>query len=274
VKLATVRLGGRTAAVRVDEDRAVEIEGMDDVGILLSSGDWRERASSADGPSHDPATLDFAPLVPRPDKIVCVGLNYRSHIAETGQSEPTFPTLFAKFSSALVGAHDDIVLPSAVRQPDWEAELAVVVGSSARGVDEQAAASVIAGFSVLNDVTARDWQHRTLQWLQGKSFESSTPLGPWLVTADEFDGTSGAIRCRVNGRLVQEADLSDLIFGPAALVSYISTIVTVRPGDVIATGTPAGIGAARTPPEFLVDGDVVTTSIEGVGECRNVCRFS
>ncbi len=273
MKLATVRLAGRTAAVRIDEDRAVEIEGAPDVGTLLSSADWRDRAARAAGPSHDRATLDYAPLVLGPDKIVCVGLNYRSHIAETGQSEPQFPTLFAKFRSALIGAHDDIVLPGAVRQPDWEAELAVVIGAPARHVGEREARSVIAGFSVVNDVTARDWQHRTLQWLQGKTFERSTPLGPWLVTTDEADGASGAIRCTVNGRLVQDADISDLVFGPAALVSYVSTIVTMLPGDVIATGTPAGIGAARTPPEFLADGDVVTTSIEGVGECTNRCRL-
>jgi acylpyruvate hydrolase len=272
VKLATIRLDGRTGAVRVDDDRAVVIDGVPDLGALLSQPDWRERAEAASGSEHDPVGLDFAPLVVQPDKIVCVGLNYRSHILETGREPPRFPTLFAKFRSALIGAHDDIDLPQAVTQLDWEAELAVIVGRPARNVGEEEALSAIAGFSVLNDVTARDWQSRTLQWLQGKTFEHSTPLGPWMVTRDEADGNSGSITCVVNGESMQDSDIGDLVFGPAALVSYISTVVTLLPGDVIATGTPDGVGAARRPPIFLTDGDVVTTRIEGVGECTNTCR--
>ncbi len=272
MKLATIRLEGRTSAVRDDEERAVEIGDAPELGALLTQADWRARADAASGPSHDRSSLDFAPLVPRPDKIVCVGLNYRNHILETGRELPQFPTLFAKFPSALVGAHDDIVLSEGVAEFDWEAELAIVIGRPVRNVAEDEAVSAIAGYSVLNDVTARDWQRRTLQWLQGKTFERSTPLGPWLVTADEMDGTSGAIGCSVNGQRMQDADVSELVFGPAALVSYISRVVTLRPGDVIATGTPGGVGAARTPPVFLDDGDVVTTTIEGVGECANTCR--
>jgi acylpyruvate hydrolase len=127
---------------------------------------------------------------------------------------------------------------------------------------------------VLNDVTARDWQNRTLQWLQGKTFEHSTPVGPCLVTTDTFDGTTGAITCVVNGETMQESDVGDLVFGPSALVSYISTIVTLLPGDIIATGTPGGVGAARTPPQFLAAGDVVVTRIAGLGELRNTCAGS
>lgn len=272
MKLATIRRGGGRIAVRIDDERAVEIEGVPGLRGLLRAPDWRQRASSASGPSHALDSLDFAPLVPAPDKIVCVGLNYRNHILEMGRELPEFPTLFAKFRSALIGASDNIELVPAVGQLDWEAELAVIIGSRVRNVSEADAGAAIAGFSVLNDVTARDWQNRTLQWLQGKSFEHSTPLGPWMVTSDEFDGRAGEITCDVNGENMQKADIGDLVFGPRALVSYVSTVVTLLPGDVIATGTPGGVGSARRPPRFLRDSDVVTTRIAGIGECRNVVR--
>jgi len=270
MKLATIRQGGSTLAVRLDGDSATVIDGATDVGALLADPAWRARAEAAAAPL-DAAALDFAPLVPRPDKIVCVGLNYRSHVLEMGRELPEYPTLFAKFRSSLIGAHDEIELHPAVRSLDWEAELAVVIGSAVRNADEAGARAAIAGFSVLNDVTARDWQHRTLQWLQGKTFEHSTPVGPALVTADQFDGTAGAITCVVNGETMQQSDISDLVFGPAALVSYISTIVTLLPGDLIATGTPGGVGSARTPPRFLAVGDSVLTRIEGLGELHNTC---
>jgi acylpyruvate hydrolase len=272
VRLATIRRGGGTAAVRVEDDHAVEIAGAADLGELLALPGWRDVAGSASGASHDLGGLDYEVLVPRPDKIVCVGLNYRNHILEMGRELPEYPTLFAKYRSALIGAHDDIALPGTTQQLDWEAELAIVIGSSARHVSAADAPRAIAGYSVLNDVTARDWQSRTLQWLQGKTFEGSTPLGPWMVTSDEADGMSGEISCAVNGENMQRSDISDLVFGPAALVSYVSSIVTLLPGDVIASGTPGGVGSARRPPVFLADGDVVTTRIEGIGECRNVCR--
>jgi acylpyruvate hydrolase len=277
VRLATIRVGGgRTLAVRLDGDgdsggEAVEL-GDDDVGAVLRRPDWRAWAAAADGPRRPVAGLDFAPLVPRPDKVVCVGLNYRSHIAETGRQPPEHPTLFAKYRSALIGAHDDIVLPAVSEMVDWEAELAVVVGAPARHVSPAEAADRIAGYSVLNDVSARDFQYRTLQWLQGKTFEASTPVGPWLVTADESPGPARAVTCEVGGELMQEGDTSDLVFDPATLVSYISAVLTLEPGDIIATGTPGGVGAARNPPRFLADGEVVVTRIAGVGECRNRCR--
>ena len=271
MKLATIRIGEGTAAARIDGDRAVEIEGAHDLGDLLGHGDWRDRALAGSGPDHDLGSVGFAPLVPRPDKVVCVGLNYRNHILEMGRELPEYPTLFAKYRSALIGANDDIALADVVGQLDWEAELAVVIGAPARRVSATEALGAIAGFSVLNDVTARDWQGRTLQWLQGKTFEGTTPVGPWMVTADEADGTSGRITCEVNGATMQDSDVGDLVFGPAALVSYISQVVTLLPGDLIATGTPGGVGSARTPPQFLNHGDVVTTRIEGIGQCRNTC---
>ncbi|MGK5112085.1 MULTISPECIES: fumarylacetoacetate hydrolase family protein [unclassified Geodermatophilus] len=269
MRLATIRTAEGTRAVRLDGDRAVET-GHADVGELLTEPVWRAVAAAADGPGHDRGGLSFAPVVPRPGKIICVGVNYAAHIREMGRELPEYPTVFAKFAESLVGAHDDIVLPAASEAVDWEAELAVVIGTTVRHADEAAAAAAIAGYSVLNDVTARDWQYRTLQWLQGKTFEATTPFGPELVTPDEA-GEGLALSCAVDGEAVQSANTADLVFGPAAAVSYLSTILTLRPGDVIATGTPGGVGHARKPPRYLTAGSVLTTSISGLGECRNVC---
>jgi acylpyruvate hydrolase len=269
MRLATIRTGSGTRAVRVDADRAVET-GHPDVGALLAEADWRRTAETADGPSHELHALDHAPVVPRPGKIICVGLNYAHHIREMGRELPAHPTLFAKFPEALVGAYDDVVLPAASEAMDWEAELAVVLGSTVRHADEATAEAAIAGYAVLNDVTARDWQYRTLQWLQGKTFEGTTPFGPELVTADEA-GSELDLSCTVDGDPVQQANTADLVFSPAALVGYISTIVTLNPGDVIATGTPGGVGHAREPKRYLQPGSTVVTSIAGLGECRNSC---
>jgi acylpyruvate hydrolase len=271
VKLATIRDGGRTLAVRIDGDDAVEL-GAADVGEVLRRDDWHSWAASASGARRPVDGLDYAPLVVRPDKVVCVGLNYRNHILEMGRKLPDHPTLFAKFTSSLIGAHDEIVLPAVSEMVDWEAELAVVIGERAHHVNEADAAAAIAGYSVLNDVSVRDYQNRTLQWLQGKTFEHSTPVGPWLVTRDESPGPDREITCEVEGELMQKADTCDLVFGPAALVSYISDILTLEPGDIIATGTPGGVGAARDPQRFLQDGETVVTRIAGIGELRNVCR--
>jgi acylpyruvate hydrolase len=270
MKLATVRRDGRTTAVRIDGDTAVDL-GHPDVGALLAEPDWRQRSSAADGPRSDAGALDYAPLVPRPSKIICVGLNYREHILETGSPIPEYPTLFAKFAPALIGAHDDVQLSDAAASWDWEAELGVVIGFPVYRVGEAAAAAAIGGYTVVNDISARDWQTRTSEWLQGKTFARTTPLGPHLVTPDEA-GDVHEISCEVNGEPVQKASTGDLVFGPAALVAYLSTILPLEPGDVILTGTPGGVGVARTPPRRLADGDVVLTRISGIGECRNTCR--
>lgn len=271
MKLATIREGGRTRAVRLDGDEAVDL-GAADVGEVLRRDGWQAWAASVRGPSRPAGGLDYAPVVPAPDKIVCIGLNYRTHILETGRELPDHPTLFAKYRQALIGAHDEIVLPAASDKVDWEAELAVIVGARSRHVTVDEARTAIAGYAVLNDISVRDYQRRTLQWLQGKTFEATTPLGPWLVTADESPGPGREVTCEVGGELMQKADTADLLFDPATLVSYISSILTLEPGDVIATGTPGGVGAARTPPRFLAEGETVVTRIAGLGECRNPCR--
>jgi acylpyruvate hydrolase len=271
VKLATIRDNGGTRAVRVDGETAIDLD-VSDVGELLRTDGWRDRAASASGASRPAADLNFAPLIPRPEKIICVGLNYRNHILETGREVPDYPTLFAKFIPALIGANDDVILPLVSDACDWEAELAVIIGKSVRHVPVDRAGEAIAGYSVLNDVSIRDYQNRTVEWLQGKTFESSTPLGPYLVTSDETPGPSREISCEVDGEVKQKSDTADLVFDPATLVSYISDIITLAPGDVIATGTPGGVGFARNPKEFLKDGSVMITRIAGVGELRNVCR--
>jgi acylpyruvate hydrolase len=272
VKLATLRRDGDTVAIRLDDDGAVEIAGFADVGALLADPDWRAIASAAAGrflPVGDIPDDAWAPVVPAPRKIVCVGVNYREHIREMGREEPDYPTLFTKYPESLVGAGDAIVLPPhASEMVDWEAELAVVIGARVRRADEATAAASIAGYTVLNDVSMRDWQNRTLQWLQGKSFENSTPVGPVLATVDEVP-PSARITTSVDDELLQDGRIDDLVFGPAAIVAYISQIFPLDPGDIIATGTPGGVGHARTPPRYLAPGQVVVTTIEGIGSLRN-----
>ncbi|MDP9397262.1 MAG: fumarylacetoacetate hydrolase family protein [Actinomycetota bacterium] len=270
MRLATIRTPAGTRAVRVDEGAAVDL-GADDLVAVLQRPDWRTSAAAATGTAYDVATLDYAPLVVRPEKVVCVGLNYRNHILEMGRELPEHPTLFAKYARALVGAYDDVVLPRASSAMDWEAELAVVIGTPVRHAGRDEAAAAIAGYTVLNDLSARDWQYRTQQWLQGKTFEATTPIGPWLVTADEAP-LPAAISCEVDGDVMQKSDTAELVFDPVTLVAYISSIVTLVPGDVIATGTPGGVGHARKPPRYLADGATLVTRIEGVGKCRNRCR--
>lgn len=265
MRLATLRRPGGTTAVRVDDDAAVEL-GARDVGELLGDPGWRERAERAAGPRHDLAGVrptDWAPTVLRPGKIVCVGLNYAAHIREMGRELPAYPTLFAKYPEALIGPYDDLVLPAVAPDAvDWEGELAVVVGSRVRAATAEQARAAIAGYSVLNDVTLRDLQYRTPQWLQGKTAEATTPLGPWLTTELARDAE---LVTEVDDEVVQRARVDDLVFDPVALVEYISALLTLEPGDVIATGTPGGVGHARTPPRYLRPGSVLRTSIEGIG---------
>jgi len=269
VRLVTFRTPFGTRAGRVDGDGVTPLDAAD-VGALLAIPGWQERAAAADEPRRDLADLDLAPVVPRPGKIVCVGHNYRAHIEEMGAEVPEHPTLFAKFAGALIGPRDRLVLPHVSEKVDWEVELALVIGTRLRYADAGAAGGAIAGFTVANDVSVRDWQRRTPQWLQGKTFEATCPLGPALVTPDAVDVAGGlTVRCSVDDRVVQESSTADLLFSPATLVAYISQVITLEPGDVVLTGTPSGVGASRTPPEFLAPGQTLTTAIEGIGECVN-----
>ncbi|MFD7405423.1 fumarylacetoacetate hydrolase family protein [Streptomyces sp. NPDC059866] len=271
MKLATIRRGGATRAVRLDGEVLVDL-GVPDVGALLRQDGWAERAAAASGPTYSAAAADFAPVVPAPAKVVCVGLNYRNHIQEMGRDLPEHPTLFAKFADSLIGAGDDIVRPDETDAFDWEVELAVVVGKHVRRARGEEAERAIAGFTALNDITCRDWQFRTREWLQGKMWDSTTPVGPYLVTPDELPGgvrPSLDVRLLVDGEVMQSDSTGDLLFDPVDLVEYVSTIVRLNPGDIIATGTPGGVGHARRPERYLLGGETVVTEIQGIGRLEN-----
>lgn len=273
MRFATIRTPSGTHAARLEGDTLVELDARD-VGALLEAGpDALARAATASGAEHATATADCAPVVTQPGKIICQGLNYRSHILEMAHELPTHPTLFAKFREALIGARDHIVLPAQSRQVDWEVELALVVGRAVRHASRGEAESAIAGFTVANDISMRDWQNRSLEWLQGKTWEHATPVGPWLVTPDELGGTRPdlAVCCQVDGVVRQDSRTSELVFDAADLVAYASEFVTLQPGDLILTGTPAGVGHGMRPPVYLQPGQVVRTSIEGIGELVNEC---
>ena len=275
MRLVTVRTDGATRAGRVSGDEIVLLDAPD-VRAVLEAGPVTSGSVSV---AEAGGTLaldgaDLAPVVPGPDKIVCVGLNYRDHAAETNSPLPAAPIYFAKYRRALTGPYDPIRLPppEVSTSADWEVELAVVVGRRVRNAGADEALASIAGFTVLNDVSIRDWQTRTTQFLAGKTFEGSTPVGPALVTADEIgDGRGLRVSCTVDGVTKQSSNTDQLVFGPAELVADLSTIVTLDPGDIIATGTPGGVGMARDPQQWLAPGMVVRTAIEGLGELVNPC---
>jgi acylpyruvate hydrolase len=275
VKLATLRMAARTTAARIEEGdgEAVEVSAAD-VGVLLAQPDWPQIAAAAAGTRHSLLEVDYAPVVPKPGKIVCVGQNYSLHIEEQGAQSSDYPILFAKFASALVGARDEVVLPPNSKAVDWEVEVAVVMGWSAQRATPEEAMKAVAGYAVVNDVSMRDWQFRTSQFLQGKTFDKATPFGPWLVTREDptIDEDALEMRCEIDGELVQEGNTKNLIFGVGELVSYISQCMSLRPGDVILTGTPGGSGHWRQPTRYLQDGNLLVSSVAGLGECRNLCR--
>jgi 2-keto-4-pentenoate hydratase/2-oxohepta-3-ene-1,7-dioic acid hydratase in catechol pathway len=216
------------------------------------------------------ADAQLGPPIPAPDKIICVGLNYRDHAAESGLPLPEVPALFAKYRNALVGPADPIVLPAVSSEIDYEAELAVVIGRRCKQVAEDEALACVAGAMALNDVSARDLQFQTGQWLAGKILDTFAPCGPALVLRDEIaDLQDLTVEARVNQQTVQHASTAEMVFSVAELVAFISRIMTLEPGDIIATGTPAGVGFKRTPPLYLREGDVVEVSIGGLGTIRN-----
>ena len=275
MRLVTVRIDGATRAGRVAGDEIVPLDAPDVRAVLAAGPVTSGSVPVGDAGGTVPLEgADLAPVVPAPDKIVCVGLNYRDHAAETNSPLPTAPIYFAKYRRALTGPYDPIRLPppEVSTSTDWEVELAVVIGREVRNSDASEAAAAIAGFTVLNDVSVRDWQTRTIQFLAGKTFEQSTPVGPALVTTDEIgDGLGLDVSCTVDGVTKQSSNTDQLVFGPAELVADLSTILTLDPGDIIATGTPGGVGMARDPQEWLSPGAVVRTAIEGLGEMVNTC---
>ncbi len=273
---------GPAAAIQIDQQlvpvatldvpaRSVRglLEALDENGLR----ELGERAAASDVDQRIP--LDEAALlapVPDPQKIICIGLNYRDHAEESGQEIPAAPMWFAKFANSLIGSGGEIALPAAhAEYVDYEAELALVVGRTARNVSEQDALSYVAGAMPFNDVTARDLQFQNPLWTSGKAIDTFAPCGPALVTLDEI-GELGALglRTRIDGELVQEGTTANLIFGPAELVAWLSRTITLLPGDIIATGTPAGVGASKG--RFLHDGDTVEVEVDGLGALANAVR--
>jgi acylpyruvate hydrolase len=214
------------------------------------------------------------PPVPEPPKILCVGLNYDDHLAESGLKKPSYPEIFARFATSLIAHDQPIRRPSESTALDYEAELAVVIGKPGRRIRRDRALDHVAGYSLFNDATIRDFQLRTPQWTMGKNFDATGAFGPWLVTPDAVPPGAHGLRIqgRLNGQMVQDAGTDQLIFSVAALIELISVAMSLEAGDVIITGTPGGVGAARTPPVFMRHGDVFEVEIEGIGALRNVIQ--
>lgn len=268
---ATYHHRGASRVGEIRGERVTPLAGLAELGMTTTpdvlKGATRDESGSV---ALDEVTL--RPVVPSPSKVICIGLNYRDHILETNRELPTYPVMFPKYADSLLGAYADIVVPTESTQVDYEGELAVVIGRAGRRISETEAIDHVLGYTVANDVTMRDFQYKTHQWMQGKVWEASTPVGPYLVTPDEVDIDNCGIRTVLNGEKVQESELSQLIFTVPNLIATISTFTTLHVGDVILTGTPGGVGYRRDPQVFLTDGDCVTVEIDGVGATRNAVR--
>jgi acylpyruvate hydrolase len=267
-RFASCRLGERRFAALVDGD---VVRPLDDVVELGVATPVEVLADPVLTDERIPlAEVTLRPVVPRPRKIVCVGLNYKAHVEEGVFEVPDYPALFPKYADALVGAGEPVLLPPETSACDYEAELAFVVGRSVRRVRGEQALAAVAGYTLANDVTMRDYQYKTHQWLQGKTWASSTPLGPYLVTPDEV-GDPGAldISLTLNGETMQSANTSAFIFDIATLVATISEFMPLHPGDVVLTGTPSGVGYRRDPKVLLKDGDTMVVEISRVGRLEN-----
>lgn len=215
---------------------------------------------------------DFIRPLSQAPRVLCVGLNFTDHAAEVGQDIPEYPTIFTKFGNALIGPGEPIQLPYESRAIDWEVELCAVVGRRGRHIPVEGAGDYILGYTVLNDVSVRDWQGRTSEWFQGKNWDATTPFGPVIVSPEELDITGGlTMTCAVDGETRQQGSTANLIFSPEEVIAYISTFMTLEPGDLIALGTPAGVGLSLRPRKWLTAGQTVTTSIEGIGTLTNIC---
>ncbi|GLO12064.1 5-carboxymethyl-2-hydroxymuconate isomerase [Pseudomonas putida] len=241
--------------------------------VLESSDGLAELAALRDAPVLSVEQVQWLPVIPNPDKVLCVGLNYLKHIVETGREVPKHPTLFTRFASAQVGHDQPLIQPKASTAFDFEGELAIVIGKAGRHISKENALQHVAGYSLFNDGSIRDWQRHTLQFTAGKNFVGSGSFGPWLVTKEEItDINSLVLETRLNGEVVQREGLDDLLFKIPELIEYISTFTQLLPGDVIATGTPGGVGAFRTPPLWMKPGDVVEVEVEGIGTLKNTVK--
>ncbi|MGC0419404.1 fumarylacetoacetate hydrolase family protein [Embleya sp. AB8] len=267
MRLATVEYEGRPVAVVERDGGLYRLDGPGDgtLGALVAAGPEAVREAADAAAEEIVATRYLAPL--RPGKIVAIGLNYLDHIREAGVEPPTSPLVFAKFPSSVIGTGEAIVVDAELtKDVDWEVELGVLIGRPLRNADKDEAMAAIAGYTVANDVSARDLQFADGQWVRGKSLDTFCPLGPVVVTPDEVaDPQALALRTRVNGETVQDSSTAEMVFGIAELLSYCSRAFTLEPGDLVLTGTPWGCGAFMDPPRRLVPGDVLETEVEGIG---------
>lgn len=246
--------------------------GEESLSRAKAASDWalNNSANSSYKLVHALSDVKLAAPVTNPGKIVCVGQNYREHIMEMKREIPKIPVVFAKFSNTLIGPSDDIPLYPVSDTMDYEAELAVVIGKRARNVKQADALKYVAGYTVANDVTYRELQRRTIEWLQGKTVEGTLPMGPWLVTSDEIPDPAGMeIYLTLNGQEMQHSNTANLVFTVPFLVEFLSELMTLEPGDIILTGTPGGVGFARDPQVFMKDGDVVKVVIDKIGSIEN-----
>jgi len=275
MRLASVVLDDGPEAAVVSGDEVMVLSEVDrslptDVSTILAGGDEMldrvRTAASNGGPRRALADVQLTAPV-RPGKFLAIGLNYADHVAETGADTPEFPTVFAKMPSCVVGPYDEVQRPRASAQVDYEGELGIVIGRRCHDISRDEAPDVIAGYTVVNDVSVRDYQHRTSQWVLGKSFDTHGPIGPWIVTADELDPHTLELRTLVNGEVRQQSNTSNLIFDCYAIVELLSSVCTLEPGDVIATGTPGGVGSPTK--SWLKDGDTVRVEIDGIGAIEN-----
>ena len=238
------------------------------IDVIQAADKVRERVASwVDIPL---ASVKLVAPVPRPPKLICVGLNYRDHAIESKMEIPTVPTIFNKFPNVVIGPDDAIVLPKNSKRPDYEAEMAFVIGKGGRHIPAEKWREHVFGYTIMNDVSARDFQMATSQWLMGKTFDTFAPMGPVLVSADEIpDPHALDISLTINGETLQNSNTRELIFKIPDLVAFLSSVVTLEPGDIVSTGTPSGVGFARKPPRYLQPGDDVVVRVQGIGELRN-----
>jgi acylpyruvate hydrolase len=269
MRFASVLHEGTPMAVLIDGDQAVPLRGIAELGPETPRSLLRDPPLEPDS-AFPAAQLERRAVVPRPGKVICVGLNYAAHIEETQRERSDYPVLFTKFASTLTGPYADIPLPPEPAAIDYEGELVVVIGERGRRVPPERALDLVAGYAVANDVSMRDYQYKSHQWLQGKAWDASTPVGPDLVTLEEITEPL-TLRTFVNGSKTQEATTDLLIFDVATLVSTVSEFAAVEPGDLILTGTPGGVGYRREPPLLLGDGDVVVVEVDQVGRIENRC---
>ncbi len=277
MKLASFREGARASYGVVTGDGVIDLGeryGTEWLTLrdLLGSGRLADVAASVAGagPDHRLADIVFDPVIPNPDKIVCIGLNYRDHVAETGRTMTEKPVLFARFAGSQVGHGQPLVRPAVSEEFDYEGELAVIIGTPGRHISQADAISHVAGYSVYNDGSVRDWQRHTSQFLPGKTFAGTGGFGPFLVTSNEIpDPARLRLTTRLNGQVVQDTTTDLLITPIPALIAYISTVLPLLPGDVIVSGTPGGVGAKRAPPLWMKPGDRVEVEVSGVGTLVN-----